>query len=176
MDGKDPYNAALNICRGKTLKGDTYKIDMLDSGKTIYSTAMTFGMPADLVRHSQNLRPIFGRYRYIAQGTKNFIMKWSMPVFKSDIYYKQMENCTAKSSPSKPFKKTQRVDCPNKNQANIPKTMTFNKMSKCDEKNTEQEWKKLPFNEFLFHAVVTHEIRSSVNNEITAPFSKIDDK
>lgn len=148
---------------------------MLESGKTMYSSAMTYGMPVDLVRHSQNLRPIFGRYRYIVQGAKNFLINWNMPYYKSDIYYKPMENCTAEPSPGKPLMQSHKVDCPSKDYANTPKMMSFNSKGNFEDSKIDKEWKKLPFNEVFFHAVVTHEIRSSVNGEITAPFARIND-
>lgn len=41
--------------------------------------------------------------------------------------------------------------------------------------NIDEKWKKFEINEFLYYAVVTHEIRSSINKEIVAPFARIND-
>ena len=70
LGSKNPYLGAIKIARGNTVSGDMFRINMNDKAKSIYSTAFTYGFPTDLNRESENLRDIFGRYRYIAWGVK----------------------------------------------------------------------------------------------------------
>lgn len=86
--------AALNIVRGTIIKGDIFKITMSDSEcktskkRVLYSSALTYGFPCDLILESQNLRSTFGRYRYIASGFKKFVNPAKMVDYQSEILYK----------------------------------------------------------------------------------------
>ena len=91
VSGKDPVIAAQNIVRGSLLNGDIFRVNMQDTGECLYSSALTYGLPSDLVRESEHLRDLFGRYRYIATAIPKFINPKKFPVYGSEIFYKMEE-------------------------------------------------------------------------------------
>lgn len=144
--------------------------------RVLYSSAMTYGFPTDLIRESQNLRGIFGRYRYIASGFKKFVTPTKMVDYESEIYYKDEvgePNSPGRDSP----KSAKSVDAvkPWRPTINLPRVFPVKSKSACEVTKPAEEWKKFEYNEFLYYAVVTHEIRSSINDEVVAPFARIDD-
>lgn len=46
-------------------------------------------MPVDLILDSQNLRALFGRYRYIACAVKKYINPKRVADYHSEVYYKE---------------------------------------------------------------------------------------
>ena len=54
----------------------------------------------------------------------------------------------------------------------IAKRLKYKQESKVEH---EEGWQKLPEDKFLFYAIVTHEVKSSINDEVFAPFTRIND-
>lgn len=176
LGSKDPFIAGINIMRGQTVKGDMFRVDMIDNGKTLYSTAMTYGYPCDLILESENLRNVFGRYRYIACGVKKFVASLKMASYDSEIYYKEEDKEQIPISEVSREKPTLFNNSPKTSSSiNLPRVMKIKRMTDNNFTNTDDSWRKLPCDKYLFYAVVTHEIRSSINEEVFAPFVRVND-
>eukprot|EP00343_Euplotes_focardii_P000255 CAMPEP_0205799928 /NCGR_PEP_ID=MMETSP0205-20121125/1415_1 /ASSEMBLY_ACC=CAM_ASM_000278 /TAXON_ID=36767 /ORGANISM="Euplotes focardii, Strain TN1" /LENGTH=218 /DNA_ID=CAMNT_0053062163 /DNA_START=117 /DNA_END=773 /DNA_ORIENTATION=+ len=117
LGGKNPFIAAMNIIKGSVINSDIFKVDIPNNEKPLYSTALTYGMPVDLVRQSENLRGLFGRYRYIAVAAKKFITPGEFPRFESEVYYK-----LDKEDASKLDLSNSNTISPSKSHINIPKS------------------------------------------------------
>lgn len=169
LGSKNPYLAAIQIARGITVKSDMFRIDMTDKGTSIYSTAFTYGFPTDLMRESEGLRSIFGKYRYIAWGFKKFVTNLFSPNYQSDVYYKtkfDQNNTNEIQTESQSIRS---------GHANVPRVNSYKSKLSIMEMYESYDWEKLPEDNFWFYAIVTHEVRSSINDEIFAPFARIND-
>mmetsp|Transcript_2547 Transcript_2547/g.2394 ORF Transcript_2547/g.2394 Transcript_2547/m.2394 type:complete len:99 (+) Transcript_2547:516-812(+) len=93
---------------------------MNDSKQSIYSTALSYGLPSDLVRESENLRDFFGRYRYIATAIPKFISPKKFPVYKSEVYYK-LEDYEDQGTEDSNTEKDQRTN----SRVNVPKVSEY---------------------------------------------------
>ena len=170
LGSKNPYQAAIQIARGKTIKSDMFRIDMTDKGKSIYSTAFTYGFPTDLMRESEGLRRIFGKYRYIACGVKKFVTNLFCPYYQSDVYFKNDRENVKKLVENTNIETEESTTLIHK-----PKVNNFKSKQSIMEMYENYGWEKLPEDKFLFYAIVTHEVRSSINDEIFAPFARLND-
>jgi len=176
LDCKDPYLAAINILRGDSVQGDFFKLDMVDTWKTFYSTAMTYGFPWDLILESQSLRNLFGRYRYVATGVKKVLSPASLPDYKSEIYFKDHSDSSPVEVDSAPVKRKTMSDISTRKPLiNLPKVTKIKKRGVSFCTKNEDKWTKFEYDKFLFYAVATHEIRSSLSEEVVAPFTRIND-
>ena len=165
---KDPCQAVINIVKGTIVKCDMFELHTNDTGLRLYSSALTYGFPVDLSIESENMRNTFGRYRYVACGIKRLLS--TRPIlYDAEIFYKTEEDDLIESVHSKP--KFQKLG--SKDDTKISRKTSRNLEIKT-KKSKEGKWNKLTFdNKFLFAAVVTHEIRSSINNEVFAPYAKL---
>ena len=100
-----------------------------------------------------------------------FVTSWYWPNYYSEIYYKN------DSENSLDYNKKETATLSNKNSLYLkitPKSkykLNINNL----EKTGQDGWEKLPESKFLFYAIVTHEVRSSMNEEVFAPFARIND-
>ncbi|CAI2365861.1 unnamed protein product [Moneuplotes crassus] len=172
LSGKNPYMASKNIANKSLLKGDIFRVNMNDSKKSIYSTALTYGLPSDLVIESENLRNIFGRYRYIATAVPKFIKPTKFPVYESEVFYKLEDDHQQQSSTDDAHIEGSDLRVCG---ISIPKIPDGDLRSDSTLFKFGNEWKKINIDEFLFHAIITHENRSSVGKDVNAPFARIDD-
>ena len=131
ISGKDPYLAALNIWKGSTIKGDIFKVNLKDSNKILYSTALSYGIPSDLVVESENLRGLFGMYRYQAIAVKKFLSPANI-VYDSEIHYKTEEN-TVKSWPPSFISTQDSSSTTSSDTINIPRVNSYQTLSNCKE-------------------------------------------
>ena len=165
MGCKDPCIAAIHVARGKTIDADMFKLDTQDTKKTFYSTAMTYGYPCEVAIEAEGMRDQFGRYRYVACGAKKIFSSGSI-LHDAEIYYKDSEDQAFPACEKPNFCKP---SIHQTSSVQSPKIMSYKTIG-----SVNNEWKKLPFGDkFLCTVVVTHEIRSSFNSEIFAPFAKL---
>mmetsp|Transcript_25612 Transcript_25612/g.29424 ORF Transcript_25612/g.29424 Transcript_25612/m.29424 type:complete len:197 (+) Transcript_25612:822-1412(+) len=143
-----------------------FRITLHDHKKSIYSTAFTYGFPTDLIRESETLRGIFGRYRYLAVGVKQFLCHWSLPNYDSEVYYKEAD-ASQDSDASTEFAEILQAKQQDYH-INLPRVLKV-------QSKASKEWRKLSENRFLFYAIVTHEVKSSINKEVFAPFARVND-
>lgn len=147
-----------------------FRIDLIDKGKSIYSTAFTYGIPSDLMRESEGLRRIFGKYRYIACGFKKFVTNLFFPTYRSDVYFKTKPDSqtTDETNPA--------IESKSISRANPPLVSNYKSKQSIMEMYESYDWEKLPEDNFCFYAIVTHEVKSSINDEVFAPFARINDR
>lgn len=99
-----------------------------------------------------------------------------MASYQSEIYYKEEDKEQIRVSDVSREKPTLINNSPKTNLSiNLPKVMKIKRMSDNNFANADDGWRKLSFDKFLYYAVVTHEIRSSINEEVVAPFVRVND-
>lgn len=189
LNWKDPFMAVLNTVRGEYINGDMFHVTMKDwekkfdesnnyktNYKSLYSSALTYGTPVDLILDSQNLRAVFGRYRYIAWGVKKYLNPKRIADYHSEIYYKEeQEEKTPEANEKEDSYHSVDVNSLSRPRINIPRVSPIKTKSMSQGTCEDEKWKKLNIDEFWYYAVATHEIRSSINSEIVAPFTRIND-
>jgi diacylglycerol kinase family enzyme len=70
LGGLEPLNTWVNILRGNIIKGDIFKVDFEESGRSVLATVMAWGFVSELVKASENWRNWLGTSRYTLCGAK----------------------------------------------------------------------------------------------------------
>lgn len=153
-----------------------FKLEFGEKKQTLYASALTYGIPAQIVIESETLRNIFGRHRYTAVAVKKFLSLDSLPTFESDVFYEEKQSrAQTRLTPTKLKKKSLSSDSKARCSINTPKSFETMTKSDLEETNKIHDWKKLEHEEFLYYAIVTHEIRSSMSKEVMMPTSRVND-
>ena len=183
---KDPYQAAIKIIRGQSVKGDIMKVKFEGSKEYVYGTSLIWGFPSHIVSQGQKWRSIFKSMRYWAWAVRNFIWTWTFMRYQWKIQYKweSLLNCKIETRnkllcDEKSLyisKDTWDID---KNHFmkinNIPNKISFKENKLSQNSISQSKWIGLDTTDFFFFVVLTHEARSSLSNETFLPFARIND-
>jgi diacylglycerol kinase family enzyme len=187
VGGKDPYVAATNIIRGAIVNSDMLRVDLKDLDLTVYGTALTWGIPSDIVHDSAGWRKWFGSFRYNVWGFKKFVCSCKFKEYRWSIQYKnnpkQMLNKDRDSFGSLTDEESKTVSTTSTSEETPPYTINDENIESGDLdpawnktlRKYSDDWLTYDAESFFFFFVLTHEAKNSVSKEIVIPFARVND-